>query len=165
MRINSRTTDTDVGAERPAAKGDQGDFARTVVLTDTDCSSAVERAKVVFSQEGFGTIAELDFRALLKQRLDKDIGPHWVLEICHPHLADRALALGHAAGLFMPCRVGVWQHGRDAVVAVLRPEILVSLAGSEPLQGIAAEAEGQLERALARLASAPAVPAGVGEDA
>ena len=93
----------------------------------------------------------IDFRDTFVRKLDKDIGPYWVLEICNPMLANRALLLDRTAGLLMPCKVAVWQDGNDAVVAALRPEVLTAITANEALRPIAREAERHIERALVRL--------------
>jgi len=126
-------------------------FARSVHLAATDAKAALAQAKTAFGREGFGVIAEIDFRDTLQRNLDKDVGPYWVLEICNPNLADRALAADRKAGLLMPCKVAVWQEGRDAVVAALRPEVAVGVTGTDSLAAIAREAERHVERALVHL--------------
>jgi len=55
------------------------------------------------------------------------------------------------AGLLLPCKFAVWQEGKDAVIAVLRPEVAVGLTEIEGLAPIAREAERHIERALVRL--------------
>ena len=126
-------------------------------LSNTDAARGLERAKNAFGQEGFGVVAEIDFRDTLQRKLDKDIGPYWLLEICNPMLADRALHVDRTAGLLMPCKVAVWQDGKDgkdgkdAVVAALRPEVLSAVTGKDALGEIAREAEQHVERALFRL--------------
>ena len=137
-------------ATRPTATA-KPDFARSVRLLDTDPVAALGQAKNVFGQEGFGVLAEIDLRDTLLTKLDKDIGPLWVIEVCNPSLAGRALAVDRRAGLLMPCKVAVWQEGRDAIVAALRPEVAVSVTGIEALEAIAHEAERRIERALVRL--------------
>ena len=126
-------------------------YARSVCLPAKDAAAALADAKSAFGLEGFGVVAEIDFRDTLQRKLDKDIGPYWVLEICNPNLADRALAADRKAGLLMPCKVAVWQEGKDAVVAVLRPEVAVEVTGNDKLTAIAHEAERHIERALVRL--------------
>jgi uncharacterized protein (DUF302 family) len=126
-------------------------FERSVRLADTGAGAALGRAKNAFSREGFGVVAEIDLRDTLERKLDKDIGPYWVLEICNPMLADRTLAVDRMAGLLLPCKVAVWQDGKDAVVAALRPEVAVSISGLAGLEPIALEADQRIERALVRL--------------
>jgi uncharacterized protein (DUF302 family) len=134
------------------------DYARVVRLADTAPEVALERVKNAFSREGFGVVAEIDFRDTLERKLDKDIGPYRVLEICNPMLADRILALDRAAGLLMPCKVAIWQEGKDAVVAALRPEAAAAIAGLEGLAPVAQEAERRIERALVLLQGADVGP-------
>jgi uncharacterized protein (DUF302 family) len=126
-------------------------YGRFVRLPDTSAVAALERAKSAFGLEAFGVVAEIDFRDTLQKKLDKDIGPYWTIEICNPKLADRALAVDRAAGLLLPCKVAVWQEGKDAMIAALRPEIAVTVARSDALLAIAREAEQHIERALVRL--------------
>lgn len=126
-------------------------YARSVTLAATDAATALVLAKNAFGREGFGVVAEIDFRDTLQRTLDKDVGPYWVLEICNPNLADRALAADRNAGLLMPCKVAVWQAGRDAVVAALRPEVAVGVTGDANLASLAREAERHIERALVHL--------------
>jgi uncharacterized protein (DUF302 family) len=126
-------------------------YGRSVRLPDTPAATGLERARHAFGQEGFGVVAEIDLRDTLQRKLDKDVGPYWLLEICNPMLADRTLAVDHAAGLLLPCKVAVWQDGRDAVVAALRPEVVIDMADTEALVPIAREAEERIERALVRL--------------
>lgn len=126
-------------------------YGRSVRLPDIDAAEGRERAKNAFGREGFGVVAEIDFRDTLERKLDKDIGPYWLLEICNPMLADRALLVDRTAGLLMPCKVAIWQEGKDAVIAALRPEVLTAVTGEEALAAIAREAERHIERALLRL--------------
>jgi uncharacterized protein (DUF302 family) len=127
------------------------DYARSVRLAATDAAVALAQTRSAFGREGFGVIAEIDFRDALQRSLDKDVGPYWLLEICNPNLADRALAADRKAGLLMPCKVAVWQEGRDAVVAALRPEVAVGVTGADSLAALAREAERHIERALVHL--------------
>jgi len=134
------------------------DYKRSVRLLDTAAAAGLERAKSAFGRASFRVVAEIDFRDTFVRKLDKDIGPYWVLEICNPMLADRALLLDRTAGLLMPCKVAVWQDGKDAVVAALRPEVLTAITGNEALRPIAREAERHIARALVRLEGAEPQP-------
>jgi uncharacterized protein (DUF302 family) len=141
------TKKTSMAANRSQTAG----YGRFVRLPDTSAATALQRAKSAFGQEAFGVVAEIDFRDTLDKKLDKDVGPYWTIEIANPKLVDRALSADRAAGLLLPCKVAVWQEGRDAVVAALRPEVVATIAGSEALLEIAREAERHIERALVRL--------------
>lgn len=146
-KTHSRTKQR-MGVTQAPAKPD---YAHAVVLPGIDGTAALERARTAFAREGFGVVAEIDFRDTLQRKLDKDIGPYWVVEICNPKLADRALAADRKAGLLMPCKVAIWQEGKDAVVAALHPEVAAAVTGNEALAAIAREAQRHVERALVHL--------------
>jgi hypothetical protein len=76
-----------------------GGYGRSVRLGQTSAAAALERAKHAFGQEGLVVVAEIDFRDTFERNLDKEISPYWMVEIYNPSLADRALAIGHMAGL------------------------------------------------------------------
>lgn len=127
------------------------DYVRSIRLPETDAESALDRIKNALGREGFSVVAELDLRDTLRRKLDKDVGPYWVLEICNPNLTDRALAADRKAGFLASYKVAVWQEPKVAVVAALRPEVVAQAAGDEGLTSIAREAERHIERALARV--------------
>jgi uncharacterized protein (DUF302 family) len=155
MGANAEAEETKKSAiDRSESRG----YGRFVRLPDTSAAVALGRARNAFGREGLGVVAEVDFRDTLLRKLDKDIGPYWTIEICNPKLADRALGIDFATGLLLPCKIAVWQDGKDAVVAALRPEVAVSIAGSDALMAIAREAEQHIERALVRLEGAELGP-------
>jgi uncharacterized protein (DUF302 family) len=141
-------TKRDVAATKAPAKSD---YAHAVTLAGTNGAAALEQARSAFGREGFGVVAEIDLRDTLGRQLDKDIGPYWVLQICSPMLADRALAADRKAGLLMPCTVAVWQEGKDAIVAAVHPEVALAVTGNEALVAIAREAQLHIARALVHL--------------
>jgi uncharacterized protein (DUF302 family) len=138
--------------EKPPERN-KADFARAVRLEETDAEAALAQVRSAFALEGFGALAEIDLRGTLEAKLDKAMAPLWLLDFCNPSLADRALAISRKAALLMPCKVAIWQEGRDAVVAALRPVIASAVTGLDELQPIGLEAERHLERALIRLAT------------
>jgi len=127
------------------------DYARIVRLEGVLPADARERALHALGMEGFRVVAEIDFQDSLQRNLDKDIGPYRLLEVCRPDLADRALAVDRSAGLLIPCKVGIWREGPDAVIAALRPEIVAAAAGDERLFTVTLEAQAHLDRAIDRL--------------
>ena len=132
-------------------KTSKPDYARSVRLPEMDAEDALDRIKIALGREGFSVVAELDLRDTLQRKLDKDVGPYWVLEVSNPELVDRALATDRKAGLLASYKVAVWQESKAAVVAALRPEVLAQGARDERLAAIARESERHIERALVRL--------------
>jgi uncharacterized protein (DUF302 family) len=140
------------------------DFARAVRIEETEAEAALALVKSAFGLEGFGVLAEIDLRRTLEAKLDKSMAPLWVIDFCNPSLADRALAIDRQAALLMPCKVAVWQDGRDAVVAALRPAVTAAMMALDELEPVGRVAERHLERALFRLASPGREPGSASDD-
>ena len=122
--------------------------ARTLYLPDMDPAEVRDRLAYALEQNGFSVLAEFDLSEMLQRRLDLRIEPHFVLEVCHPDLARRGLAVASDVSLLLPCRFGIWKEGTGAMVGVLPMERLVQALGREHLEEVATEAELRIERAL-----------------
>lgn len=112
---------------------------------------AVPIVKEAFKEQGFGTLTEIDVRATLKEKIDRDIEPYVILGTCNPHLASRALDAERDIGLLLPCNVVVTERDGKTLVQALDPRVMVSVLGRPELEPIADEASERIGRALAAL--------------
>jgi len=112
---------------------------------------AVARVKEACEAEGFGTLTEIDVKAKLKEKIDRDIEPYTILGMCNPQLASRALDSEHEIGLLLPCNVLVHACGGRVRVSVQDPMVMMDVAGNPDLRSIAEDARDRLERALSTL--------------
>lgn len=127
-------------------KGKYG-YARTVALS---YEQAVERVTATLKEQGFGILTEIDVKATLKKKIDKDFTKYVILGACNPHLASRALAGDIDIGLLLPCNVTVYENPADGktVVSVLDPEMMVTLTGRKDIEPLAREARDKVVAAL-----------------
>lgn len=118
---------------------------------DLSYEQAVERITETLKAEGFGILTEIDVKATLKKKLDKDFTKYIILGACNPPLAFKALNAELDIGLLLPCNVTVYEHPdtHKTVVGVIDPSTMVDVTGREDLQDFAAEVRGKLEAALA----------------
>ena len=63
-------------------------MAREVSLS---YEQAVERITATLQEQGFGILTEIDVKATLKKKLDKDFTKYIILGACNPNLAIQAL--------------------------------------------------------------------------
>jgi uncharacterized protein (DUF302 family) len=128
--------------------------ARTVHLEDVEVGEARERLLEVLGQAGFSVLSVIDLADLLRRRIDLVIEPHFILEVCRPELAGRAMAVSSDASLLIPCKIALWAEGDGSTVAMIPPARLIEALGRPHLEGVGAETEQRLEGALVALRKA-----------
>jgi len=116
-----------------------------------DYEQAVQAARAALQEEGFGVLTEIDVKATLKAKLDKDFRRYVILGACNPALAHRALDTDPSVGLLLPCNVIVYEEGDGSVVAAVDPLSLLGVLDNPALREVAQEAERRLRRAIDKL--------------
>ena len=119
------------------------------VTTDLSPAEAEERIRESLAEQGFGIIMEIDLAGTLKAKLDKDMPPYKILGACRPPLAATAVDNEPDIGVLLPCNVVVYEVDGRTVVAAMDPQVLMGMAQVVGIEGIAADARGRIERALA----------------
>lgn len=125
-------------------------YGRTIEVS-LSYEEAVPKVKEAFKEQGFGTLTEIDVRATLKEKIDRDIEPYVILGTCNPNLASRALDVERDIGLLLPCNVVVTEREGKTLVQALDPQVMVSVPERDELKPIADEAAARIERALESL--------------
>jgi uncharacterized protein (DUF302 family) len=125
--------------------------AKTVHLADHTPEELRDRLRDELGRAGFSVLAEFDLAEVLRRRIAADLQPHYVLEVCRPELAGRALQVAADATLLLPCRIGVWAEGTGATAGMIPPTRQVGALGREHLDAIAAETEERLDNVLGEL--------------
>jgi uncharacterized protein (DUF302 family) len=124
-------------------------FGKSVAMSYGD---AVARVTQELQKEGFGVLTEIDVRATMKKKLDRDLPPYVILGACNPPFAAQALDAEPSIGLLMPCNVVVRQDAQGAVhVEFLDPVTLFELTGRPDVGPLAQEVRARLERVMAAL--------------
>ncbi len=116
--------------------------------TSLSFEQADARVRELLKEQGFGVLTEIDVKATLKQKLDKDFRRYVILGACNPPLAYQALSAETDIGLLLPCNVIVYEDGDGAVVAALDPLRMMELTGNPALTEVASEARRRLEAVL-----------------
>ena len=118
---------------------------------------AVERVTAALKEEGFGVLTTIDVKQTMKNKLDVDFEPYYILGACNPHLAYRALGAVHDVGLLLPCNVIVHNHGDETSVEIADPIAMMNIVSNSALEGVASEAETKLRNVIRRLVESDAV--------
>jgi uncharacterized protein (DUF302 family) len=125
--------------------------ARTAHLPGVPVEEARARLRRALAVEGFSMMADVDLADLLNRRLDERIEPYFVIEACHPLLAQQAMAVAREGGLLMPTTLCLWKEGNGSTVVTLPPARLAQAIGLAHLDPVAGGISERLERVFAHL--------------
>ena len=82
---------------------------------------AVAATRDALAEQGFGVLTEIDVKATMKAKLDKDVGSFLILGACNPPLAYQAISAQASIGVLLPCNVVVRQDGDEVLVEAVDP--------------------------------------------
>jgi len=116
---------------------------------DATPEKARERAIEALSAEEFGVLTEIDVRATMKKKLDRDMRYYTILGACNPQMAWQALEHEPKIGAMLPCNVVVreLEDGRVEVSAV-DPQASMQAVENAELGEIAGEVRARLQKVI-----------------
>lgn len=118
-------------------------------VLDCGYEEAVEKTRTALASEGFGVLTEIDVKAVLKKKLDKDFTKYIILGACNPSLAFKALDLETEIGLFLPCNVIVYENASGkTVVSAIDPTVAMSMIDNPELASVAKGVKEKLEKVV-----------------
>jgi len=128
-------------------------YAFSTVL-DTSYENAISTVTDALKEEGFGVLTEIDVRATLKKKLDREFRKYVILGACNPPYAHRSLEADLDVGLLLPCNVIVYEtDDKKAYVSAINPVSALEVIQSEELRKIAEQVSGKLKRVIERIGS------------
>ena len=125
-----------------------------VIERDTELSfgEAVEKARRLLQEAGYGILSEIDVQAKLEEKLDIEREPYVILGACNPPLARQGLDAEPDLGALLPCNVVVYEREGRTRVAAVEPGTMLSVVGNEALGPIAERVREDLTRVVDELA-------------
>lgn len=122
--------------------------------TSTSFGEALERARTLLQEAGYGILSEIDVAVKLKEKLGIEREPYVILGACNPPLARQGLDAEPELGTLLPCNVVVYEQGGRTHVAAVEPEAMLSVVGNEALEPIAKRVREDLTRVVEETAGA-----------
>ena len=96
-------------------------------------------------REGFGVLTEIDIRATMKKKLDKDYLPHVILGACNPVYADKVLSKEPRISTLLPCNVTIRQLETGEIeVATINPEAAMNTVENAAIEEFGREVQAKL---------------------
>jgi uncharacterized protein (DUF302 family) len=114
---------------------------------------AIEAARALLRDEGFGVLCEIDVGKTLREKIGADFRPYKILGACNPQFAFQALQAEPHLGLLLPCNVVIQELPEGTVVSAVDARAMLSIVENSALLGVADEVNARLSRVLEGLAS------------
>ncbi len=122
------------------------------ILTNISFDAAKEKVINALQTEGFGVLTEIDIKATMKKKLDKDYLPHVILGACNPGLADKVLQVEPQISTMLPCNVTLRElESGEIEVNAIDPVAAMGPIGNEKITPVAQEVQNKLIKVLGLL--------------
>lgn len=118
---------------------------------DASFEQAIEMTKESLKKEGFGVLTEIDMKATLKKKIDKDINKYVILGACHPTSAYKAVTSEIEIGLMLPCNVIVYEYDNAIFVSAIKPKVAMAMIDNDDLREVALDIEDRLTTVINNL--------------
>lgn len=123
-------------------------YGYTAHLAGVAFDEARARVTDALKAQGFGVLTEIDVKATMKAKLNREFRRYVILGACNPELAHRALETELAVGLLLPCNVCLWEEDGGTVVSIAKPAAMFEIVKSAALQPLVGEVDQRLHCAI-----------------
>ncbi|MDQ2094853.1 DUF302 domain-containing protein [Rhodalgimonas zhirmunskyi] len=119
------------------------------LIPDASFEEVDERTRKALADKGFGVLTEIDVKATMKKKLDKDMAPYRILGACNPGLAYEAIGHEPRIGAMLPCNV-ILRGTEDGIeVSAVDPVASMQSVGNDNLDKVAAKVRDMLKEVVA----------------
>jgi uncharacterized protein (DUF302 family) len=106
------------------------------------------RTRAALSAKGFGVLTEIDVKATMKKKIDRDMEAYLILGACNPKMAWEAIGLEPQVGAMLPCNVILRQVGEGVEVSAVDPVASMSAIDNAELKAVAGDVRALLAEAV-----------------
>jgi uncharacterized protein (DUF302 family) len=124
-------------------------FSKTINASFDD---AIQKVTEELKKEGFGILTDIDVKATIKKKLDKDFRNYRILGACNPPFAHQVLLAEDKIGLMLPCNVIVQELSPGKIeVAAIDPIASMQAVKNPTLREVAKEVQKKLKGVIDNL--------------
>ncbi len=120
------------------------------LLEGANMEDADARTRKALADAGFGVLTEIDVKATMKKKIDKDMPGYKILGACNPNMAWEAIGLENKIGAMLPCNVILREVDGGIEVSAVDPVASMAGVGNDELSRVA----GQVREMLAGVVAA-----------
>ncbi len=114
----------------------------------TDIDTIEERVRSALAEKGFGVLTEIDVKATMKKKIDKDIDPYKILGACNPDMAYHAIGVEPRVGAMLPCNVILREVNHGVEVCAIDPVASMAAIDNADLKKVAGQVRDLLAEAV-----------------
>ncbi|MCB1335494.1 MAG: DUF302 domain-containing protein [Roseivivax sp.] len=109
------------------------------------------RTRKALADAGFGVLTEIDVRATMKKKLDRDMPGYLILGACNPTMAWQAIGLEPKVGAMLPCNVILRETANGIEVSAVDPQASMAGIPNQELLSVAAQVREMLTKVVAAI--------------
>ena len=103
-----------------------------------------KRTRQALADHGFGVLTEIDVKATMKKKLDKDMSAYRILGACNPGMAWEAIGLEPRVGAMLPCNVILREVAEGIEVSAIDPVASMTAIDNDELKQVAGKVRDML---------------------
>ena len=121
------------------------------IIPDASFEDVDARTRAALANGGFGVLTEIDVKATMKKKIDKDMDDYRILGACNPNMAWEAIGMEAKVGAMLPCNVIL--RSVDGGVEVSAVDPVSSMAGipNDELKNVAGQVRQMLSDVVAAI--------------
>jgi uncharacterized protein (DUF302 family) len=107
------------------------------------------RTRAALKDAGFGVLTEIDVKATMKAKIDKDMPGYRILGACNPGMAWQAIGMEPKVGAMLPCNVILREVDGGVEVSAIDPVASMTAIDNATLKDVAGQVRDMLAGAIA----------------
>lgn len=104
-----------------------------------------KRTRTALAAGGFGVLTEIDVKATIKKKIDKDMDDYRILGACNPGLAFQAIGHEPKVGTMLPCNVILRGVPGGVEVSAVDPRASMAGIDNDDLHAVAGKVREMLQ--------------------
>ncbi|WP_298498117.1 DUF302 domain-containing protein [uncultured Maritimibacter sp.] len=109
------------------------------------------RTRKALGDAGFGVLTEIDVKATMKKKIDKDMDDYRILGACNPNMAWQAIGMEAKVGAMLPCNVILRSVDGGVEVSAVDPQASMAGIDNKDLVAVAGQVKDMLAKAVAAI--------------